>query len=192
MSQTDIILLSIALAMDCFAVSIASGFLLRSFHLRLTMQISIIFGLFQALMPLAGWWLVIYFSHYVTAFSHWIAFALLAFIGGKMIIESFKSEESHTMDTRQIWVQLLLGVATSIDALAVGVSFSMLGYTSVSSLTWPLLCIGLTSFLFGIIGHAIGSALGQISSWWFKPELVGGIILLAIGIKILVTHSDYL
>lgn len=197
MNILDIILLSVALAMDCFTVSIVCGVILRGSQEALSphpqdyerdtiIRTSFLFGLFQAAMPLIGWLCTSHFSHYIEAYNHWIAFAMLAFIGIKMIRESFLPEEEHSFNPRRLRTQLLLAVATSIDALAVGISFAMTGYDRLSSLAWPLLSIGIGSFGFGLLGHWLGIHFGNTVSRRMKPELIGGIILLLIGIKILI------
>ena len=188
MNYFDILLLSVALAMDCFTVSIVSGVILRRWQWGVIVQLSVLFGVFQAAMPLFGWLATSHFAHYVEAFDHWIAFGLLAFLGLKMIRESFLPEEDQTFDPRRLATQLLLAVATSIDALAVGISFAATGYDNLRSLLWPLLSIGLFSFLFGIAGHGLGIRFGRSIARRLRPALVGGIILLLIGVKVLITH----
>lgn len=187
MRLLDIILLSIALAMDCFTVSIASGFILRVKSWRVILQISFLFGFFQAMMPLIGWLSMGHFTRYVESFGHWLAFGLLAFLGGKMIRESFLPEEHQTFNPRRLRTQLLLAVATSIDALAVGISLAVTGYTSLTSLVVPLVWIGLGSFLFGVVGHLLGLRFGNLANRFLRPELLGGIILIAIGVKVLLS-----
>lgn len=201
MSLLDIILLAIALAMDCFTVSIVSGVIDQGDKSRDTLhgrdhgpvpliylRMALFFGLFQALMPLLGWLGISLFSHYLEAIDHWIAFALLAFIGGKMIWESFGPEEEQHFNPRKLRTQLLLAIATSIDALAVGISFACTGYDTLSRLALPLWIIGIVSFLFSILGFCLGHHLGGTITRRLKPELFGGIILVGIGVKILVSH----
>ena len=151
---------------------------------------ALLFGLFQALMPLIGWLAVSHFQTYLADYDHWIAFALLAFIGGKMIRESFEDETSDRQHFNPLLLgtQLLLAVATSIDALAVGISFACTGYTSLSQLTFPLIVIALVSFLFSLVGYQLGRTFGRAIARRLRPELIGGTILLFIGTKILVTH----
>ena len=139
-------------------------------------------------MPLLGWFATSHFSEQLEAIDHWIAFAMLAFIGGKMIYESFSPEEEHSFDPSRLHTQLLLAVATSIDALAVGISFACTGYNSLASLSMPLLVIGLVSFLFGLFGWRLGTRFGSAIARRLKPELFGGIILVVIGVKILFSH----
>ena len=128
MTGLEIWLLAVGLAMDCFAVSIASGIILKRARLRPMLVMAISFGFFQALMPLLGWIGASFFSHLIESIDHWIAFGILAFLGGRMIMESFKDEDcKHEYDPTSLKVVLALAVATSIDALAVGVSFAFLG-----------------------------------------------------------------
>ena len=187
MSLIDIILLAVALAMDCFTVSIVSGLISQKSqpHEVWLYRMAFLFGFFQAVMPLLGWLGIIHFKTYMEAYDHWIAFALLAFIGGKMIWESFGPEEERHFNPCRLHTQLLLAVATSIDALAVGVSFACTGYTVLSQLTLPLIIIGVVSFLFSIMGYHLGHRFGRTITKRMKPELIGGLILIAIGLKIL-------
>ena len=207
MNLLDIILLAVALAMDCFTVSIVSGVLFNGqwtmdngqlstrsnnypfsiFHFPL-LRMAFLFGFFQAMMPLLGWLGISHFQAYMEAYDHWIAFGLLGFIGGKMIWESFGDEEDQHFNPRKLRTQLLLAVATSIDALAVGISFACTGFTTLSQLTMPLLIIGIVSFLFSIFGYHLGRRFGKAITRRLKPELFGGIILVLIGLKILLSH----
>lgn len=201
MSILDIILLAIALAMDCLTVSIVSGVIMiqrdGSFVTQpndvtkeslCIIRMAFLFGFFQALMPLLGWLGISHFQTYMEAYDHWIAFALLAFIGGRMVWESFGPEEEQHFNPRRLRTQLLLAVATSIDALAIGISFACTGYTMLGQLTLPLVIIGIVSFLFSIIGYQLGARFGRSIAHRLKPELLGGIILIGIGVKILIEH----
>lgn len=188
MNSLDIWLLAIALAMDCFTVSIVSGVIVRRFLWGLVLRMAFLFGLFQALMLFLGWLATSRFSEQLEAIDHWIAFALLVFIGGKMIKGSFDEAEEPSFNPQNLRVQLLLAVATSIDALAVGISFACTGFTMLSQLTMPLLIIGLVSFLFSIVGYHLGRRFGKAITRRLKPELFGGIILVLIGLKILLSH----
>ena len=193
MNLLDIILLAIALAMDCFTVSIVSGIILQKQSEDLIPHSSIfrmafLFGFFQAMMPLFGWLGMSHFQSYMEAYDHWIAFCMLAFIGGKMIKESFDDEEDQHFNPCKLKTQLLLAIATSIDALAVGISFACTGYTVISQLTLPLIIIGVVSFLFSIIGYRLGRRFGKTITRRLKPELLGGVILIIIGVKILLSH----
>ena len=181
-------LIALALAMDCFAVSVVCGVIVRRLEGRTMVRIAFLFGFFQALMPLAGWFLTIRFSAYIQAVDHWIAFGMLALIGAKMISDSFKEEEPSGINPRNLKAQFLLAIATSIDALAVGITYACTGYERVAQLTWPLLIIGLVSFVMSILGYGIGVKFGSIVNKKMRPELLGGIILIGIGIKILAGH----
>ena len=207
MNLLDIILLAVALAMDCFTVSIVSGIILngqwtedrgdRSMiasskrikrPVPVIFRMAFLFGFFQAMMPLLGWLGISHFQAYMEAYDHWIAFGLLGFIGGKMIWESFGDEEDQHFNPSKLRTQLLLAVATSIDALAIGISFACTGFTELSQLTMPLLIIGIVSFLFSIVGYHLGRRFGKTITRRIKPELLGGVILVLIGVKILITH----
>ena len=154
MSILELWLLAVALAMDCFTVSIVFGVLLRKIEWRTILVVAFLFGLFQAMMPLAGWLATNSFSSLIEDYDHWIAFGLLAFLGGRMIKESFSDDEEEGeaeaeakhINPRKLKTQLVFAVATSIDALAVGISFTCLGFNTISSLSLPLLIIVL-SFL---------------------------------------------
>lgn len=188
-SVLDLLLLSVALAMDCFTVSIMSGVILRHGFNAAILRMAVLFGVFQAAMPLIGWLGTAHFSQYLEAVDHWIAFGLLAFIGGKMIKESFDGDEEHqSFNPLMLRTQLLLAVATSIDALAIGISMACLGYDHLSQLTFPLLLIGVVSILFSLIGYWSGVRFGRIIARRLKPELFGGIVLIFIGLKVLVSH----
>ena len=201
MNLLDIILLAVALAMDCFTVSIVSGVIdhgdwhndsneakIRVPVPVIYLRMAFLFGFFQAIMPLLGWLGISHFQAYMEAYDHWIAFGLLGFIGGKMIWESFGDEEDQHFNPRKLRTQLLLAVATSIDALAIGISFACTGFTELSQLTMPLLIIGIVSFLFSIFGYHLGRRFGKAITRRLKPELFGGIILVLIGLKILLSH----
>jgi len=187
-SYFDILLLSVALAMDCFAVSIASGVMLGRRLWRVMLRTAVLFGLFQAAMPLAGWLITNRLSQYVEAYDHWIAFGLLAYLGIGMIREAGEPICERTFNPSSLRTQLLQAVATSIDALAVGISMAMTGYQSIDDLVFPLTAIGIGSFLFTIVGFLLGIGFGNGIRKRLKPELFGGLILIAIGVKILATH----
>ena len=191
MSLLDIILLAVALAMDCLTVSIVSGVLLGGEIKEeggKMIRMAFLFGFFQALMPLIGWLGISYFQSFIEDYDHWIAFSLLAIIGGRMVWESLNPAEEQHFNPRRLRTQLLLAIATSIDALAVGISFACTGYTSLAQLTLPLVIIGVVSFLFSLIGYQLGSRFGRSIAHRLKPELLGGIILIGIGVKILIEH----
>ncbi len=181
----EIFLLSVAVAIDCFTVSLASGMASRRFDTRFVLTTALCFGLFQAFMPYLGWQGTVLVGAYIKMFDHWIAFLLLAFIGYKMITDKSDDNESKPLN-KSLWYILTLSVATSIDALAVGVTFSCVGYIDFSQLILPLTIIGITSFLFSIAGFIIGMFFGR--KIHFRMEIVGGIILILIGAKILIEH----
>ena len=179
LSFLDIALLSVALAMDCFTVSIVCGISCRRWMPRLMLQMSVLFGVFQALMPLIGWLGTSLFSQYLEAVDHWIAFGLLSFLGGRMIRESVSAgnnEEHHSIPSA-LTTQLLLAVATSIT-----------GYKTVAQLSFPLVVIGVGSFLFSVLGNRLGIRFGIAIRRKLNPELFGGLVLIFIGIKVLLTH----
>lgn len=189
MTNLDIWLLAIGLAMDCFAVSIASGIIMKSIRLRPMLSMAFAFGFFQALMPLLGWIGASFFSHLIEDWDHWIAFAILVFLGGRMVCESFKDEECrHEFDPTNLKVLLTLAVATSIDALAVGISFAFVGTYSISTILPPIGIIGLVSFVLSLAGLMFGICFGHSLACKLRAELWGGIILIAIGTKILIEH----
>ena len=188
-STIDLLLLSAALAMDCFTVSMMSGVILRRNFTMPILRMAFLFGLFQAAMPLIGWLSTTYFSHYLESVDHWIAFLLLMFVGGKMVKESFAEEDSEpTFNPLRLRTQLLLAVATSIDALAIGISMACLGYNRMSQLTLPLVLIGVTSLLLSLVGYWLGVRFGRVAARRLRPELIGGLVLMFIGIKVLVSH----
>ena len=194
MSILELWLLAVALAMDCFTVSIVFGVLLRKIEWRTILVVAFLFGLFQAMMPLAGWLATNSFSSLIEDYDHWIAFGLLAFLGGRMIKESFSDDkeegeaEAKHINPRKLKTQLVFAVATSIDALAVGISFTCLGFNTISSLSLPLLSIGFVSLAFSIVGSLLGIRFGKGVEKRLKPELLGGIVLIIIGIRVLCEH----
>ena len=196
MSIFELWLLAVALAMDCFTVSIVFGVLLRKIEWRTILVVAFLFGLFQAMMPLAGWLATNSFSSLIEDYDHWIAFGLLAFLGGRMIKESFSDDEeegeaeaeARHINPRKLKTQLVFAVATSIDALAVGISFTCLGFNTISSLSLPLLIIGFVSLAFSIVGSLLGIRFGKGVEKRLKPELLGGIVLIIIGVRVLCEH----
>ncbi len=188
MNQLDIWFLALALAMDCFAVSIASGIIVKKHLGKMMIRMAFLFGLFQAAMPLIGWLGVSTFTSYLENIDHWIAFGLLAILGGRMIRESFLPEEEKKIKPRKLKTQVVLAIATSIDALAVGISFACTGFSNIKMLVCPLLIIGFVSFVMSIIGVLLGVKFGKPITKKLKPELLGGVILIFIGIKVLLSH----
>ena len=189
MTGLEIWLLAIGLAMDCLAVSIASGIILKRIQWRPMLVMAFFFGLFQAIMPLLGWLGASTFSHLIESVDHWIAFAILAFVGGRMIKESFKEEDCcQRFNPASLKVVITMAIATSIDALAIGVSFAFLGIKSCSSILYPVGIIGFVSFLMSLIGLIFGIRFGCGIARKLRAELWGGIILILIGTKILIEH----
>ena len=202
MSFWEVALIGIGLSMDAFAVALGKGLAMKTLSSRKTLWIAAAFGGFQALMPLIGWLLGSSFSRYIEAVDHWIAFVLLLSIGGKMIRDALKeireekekkekTEGSGSNKDLRIGELLILAVATSIDALAVGLSFAMLGVSTVSSreclsIWYSILIIGLETFVLSGGGVLIGHRFG--SKYHARAEIAGGIILILIGIRILISH----
>jgi putative Mn2+ efflux pump MntP len=184
MSTLTLIGISIGLAMDAFAVAIGAGLTLKTVSARQTFRLAWHFGLFQALMPVIGWLAGLSVAEWIAPVDHWIAFGLLAAIGGKMIYEALSGdgEEAERRDPTKGWSLILLSIATSIDALAVGLSLALLGL----SIWWPALVIGLVAGAFTTLGLQLGKRFGALLGR--RMEVVGGLILIGIGVKILVEH----
>lgn len=182
MSTTYILGIAIALAMDAFAVSISVGIQLKTISLRQTFRLSYHFGLFQALMPILGWSFGSAIRGFTESYAHWIAFALLALVGSNMLKEAFeqKEEDSQKDSTRGL-TMVLLSIATSIDALAVGLSLSMLQV----SIFQPALIIGLVAAAFTIVGMHLGRKIAHLEKFSLYAEVLGGLMLWGIGIRIL-------
>lgn len=184
----SIVLISVGLAMDCFTVSISKGICAKKYFFWLTFRMAFLFGLFQASMPLLGYFAGVKFSSEMMNFDHWIAFILLLLVGLKMIIEEYKSKDTECENTPNPfkWASLLpLAFATSIDALASGII--LIPYPAY--LWRSILIIGSTSFIFTFIGMYIGIHFGK--RFHIKVELIGGLILIGIGTKILIEHLYY-
>ena len=188
MTIIEIWLTALALAMDSFTVAITAGLILKRVRFRHFLTIAFFFGAFQALMPLMGWAGSIYLHRFIEHYDHWIAFAILAFLGVRMIMDSFKEEEEKTFNPRKLGVIFTLAIATSIDALAVGVSFSCMGIVTLNELFYPLVVIGFVSSLMSLIGLFLGIYCGKGFARSLRAELWGGIILLLIGVKVLFEH----
>lgn len=188
MTHIEIWLVALALAMDCFAVSMASGIIFKRVVPRQMIAMVLLFGLFQALNPLLGWLGAELCRELIESVDHWIAFAILGFLGVRMIIDSFKDEEEKKFNPRRFKVILTLAVATSIDALAVGISFSCMGYSSLPSLLYPLVAIGIVSSAMTALGLFLGVRFGKTFAGRLRAELWGGLILIAIGVKVLIEH----
>ena len=182
MGITELILLAVGLSMDAFAVSICKGLAMPELKPRHMVIVGLWFGGFQALMPIIGYFLGTTFAGYITAVDHWIACILLSIIGGNMIKEALANDDEEADPSLGVRIMLLLAIATSIDALAVGVTFAFLLDSFVSVLLSALL-IGCTTFIFSAAGVKVGNVFGI--RYKSKAELVGGIILILLGIKIL-------
>lgn len=187
MSFFELFLLAIGLSMDAFAVSICEGLSMKKLNLNRAGILALFFGGFQAGMPLLGYLLGKNFQQYITSIDHWIAFILLAIIGGNMIKEALDKEEEKKEDKQfNLKYVSVLAIATSIDALAVGITFAFLQVSII-----PAVClIGITTFILSFVGVKIGNVFG--SKYKSKAELLGGTILILIGLKILVEHLGLL
>ena len=188
MTHIEVWLMALALAMDCFAVAIASGIFFKKIVWKPMLTMALLFGSFQALNPLLGWWGTDLCRTLIESVDHWIAFAILGFLGVRMIVESFKEEEQKRFNPHRYKVIFTLAIATSIDALAVGISFSCMGYHTVASLCYPLAVIWAVSFVMTIIGLALGLKFGNRFAKKVRAEMWGGIILLLIGARVLFEH----
>jgi len=183
MEMVTILFLGVGLAMDAFAVSIVTGSLYKELHIRHALRMALFFGGFQALMPIIGSLAGLGLKQYIAAYDHWIAFGLLGLVGGKMIFEAFEIQSAEkNLDPSNVLILLTLSVATSIDALAVGFTLSLL----VNSLAFAVTMIGVITFGLSYAGVAIGKRFGHFFE--SKIEILGGLILIAIGVKIFVTH----
>lgn len=180
----SILLTGFALSMDAFAVSVTKGMTLKKINLSIATKIAFLFGLFQAVMPLIGWLFGMNFELYIRSIDHWIAVVLLSFLGIKMIIEAIKDDDNDNstyLDNKEL---IILSIATSIDALAVGVTFAFLNIDII-----PIcVSIGVITFLVCFIGVLIGKKIGSV----FKnyAQIIGGIILILIGLNILNEHTQ--
>lgn len=178
--------LAVGLSMDAFAVSVCKGLAMKKITVRKALIVGLWFGGFQALMPLIGFLLGVRFRQSITAVDHWIGFVLLAFIGINMIREALSKEEEEGNDSLDVRTMLTLAVATSIDALAVGITFAFLHVQILSAITF----IGITTLVCSMIGVKIGNVFG--TKYKSKAELAGGIILILLGTKILLEHLGIL
>ena len=186
-----LLLMGVGLSMDAFAVSICKGLSMRKVNKKQCLVIGLFFGGFQALMPFIGWVLGSQFEQYITSIDHWIAFILLGFIGGKMVVEAIRDKDEAVevgkmdppLDLKEMFI---LAIATSIDALAVGITFAFLQVPIVEAVS----IIGITTFVISVIGVYVGNFFGN--RYKKKAELAGGIILILIGVKILLEHLGIL
>lgn len=182
MSLLTLFITAVGLSMDAFAVSVCKGLAMKKLELKKVLTIGLWFGGFQALMPTVGYLLGSQFEQYVTAIDHWIAFVLLALIGISMIREALSKKEEEANDSTDIKTMFLLAVATSIDALAVGVTYAFLKVAIIPAVSF----IGIVTFALSLAGVRIGNIFGI--KYKSKAELAGGIILILMGTKILLEH----
>lgn len=187
MGLLDVFFIGIGLSMDAFAVAICKGLKMKVIDLKQSLIIALFFGGFQAFMPLVGYGLSVKFVDYVNKYSHWVAFIFLLIIGGNMIRESGESEcEECGSDDLDIKELFMLAIATSIDALAVGITFGTMGDKMKLSIATAVIMIGVTTFIISLGGVVIGNIFG--AKYKSKAELVGGVILVLIGIKVVIEH----
>lgn len=179
----SVLLIALGLAMDAFAVALGVGSTRRDVWFRPGFRLAFHFGLFQFMMPVIGWSVGTTVVQFIATWDHWIAFGLLAYVGGKMIKESFE-EGDHTSsaDPTRSWTLVMLAVATSIDALAVGLSLAMLKV----QILYPSIIIGLVASAMTVLGLALGNRLGK--AFGKRMELVGGLVLLGIGLRVVISH----
>ena len=182
----ELFLIGVGLSMDAFAVSICKGLGMEKINKKQAFTIGLYFGGFQALMPLIGWFLGIRFQQYITSIDHWIAFILLVCIGGKMVVEAVRDRDHEVVGKKDHKEMFLLAVATSIDALAVGITFAFLDTPIIEA----IVIIGCTTFVLSIVGVIVGNFFG--TRYKKKAEIIGGIILILIGLKILLEHLGIL
>lgn len=191
MGFVELFLIGVGLSMDAFAVSICKGLGMKRLNMRQALVIGLFFGGFQALMPLIGWALGTQLADFITPIDHWIAFILLALIGGKMLLDAFSGgDEREAADPKDARLDLkellMLAIATSIDALAVGITFAFLGVNIVVAIA----VIGVTTFVLSVVGVAVGHAFG--ARYEKGATIAGGIVLILIGCKILLEHLGIL
>ena len=183
MSIIEIALIGVGLAMDAFAVSICKGLAMRRMNYKKAIIIAAFFGVFQALMPALGYVLGTTFANKIAAIDHWIAFILLALIGANMIKEALSSDDDECQDdSLRLGDLIMLSIATSIDALAVGITFAFFNVSLLLSVSM----IGIITFIICVIGVKVGNVFGE--KYKSKAELAGGLILIVMGAKILIVH----
>ncbi|MCQ2537994.1 MAG: manganese efflux pump MntP family protein [Lachnospiraceae bacterium] len=189
----EFFLVGVGLAMDAFAVSVCKGLGMTKVNKKQTFIIALFFGGFQALMPFLGWLLGSRFEKFVKAFAPWVGFILLLFLGGKMIIEAVKNKEDDKVEEKDKKLDmkelLVMAIATSIDALAVGISFGLL-YPRIGTILVAIATIGVTTFLISFAGVFIGNVFG--TRFEKRAQIAGGIILILIGVKIILEGLDIL
>lgn len=188
MSFVGLVLVALGVSADAFAVALGKGLHMKTFNLRHAVAIALAFGGFQAVMPLLGWLLASQFARYITGIDHWIAFGLLLLIGAKMIVDAVRGGADDEPDSDALPVRelLLLAVATSIDALAVGISFAFLPV----SIGPAVALIGVCTFVLSLGGVLLGRRVGR--RFGAPAEIVGGVILILIGTRVLLQHTGVL
>lgn len=183
LSIAELLILAVGVSMDALAVAICKGLSIQKLKLRHALIVGLWFGIFQALMPTIGWLLGSAFTELITSIDHWVAFVLLGIIGGNMIREAVSKKEDDEVDPSLAFgAMLVLAIATSIDALAVGVTLALLNVNIIAT----VLSIGLCTFVISTIGVKIGNVFGM--KFKSKAELLGGVVLILIGLKILLEH----
>lgn len=181
MGIIEVLFIGIGLSMDAFAVAVSSGLTMKKILIKNVLKLAFCFGLFQAIMPLIGWFAACSFCRYIEMFDGWIALILLGFIGSKMIYDGIKTDdECPSTDYTGFWSLIIMGIATSIDALMVGITF-VTHYKGAEILT-PITIIGLTTLLISAAGVYLGKKFGELLG--SKAEIAGGMILILIGLKI--------
>lgn len=182
MNFIELLLLALSLAMDCFAVSCSTGITQPKLKPKYVLFFAFCFGFFQGMMPFIGWLGGEVVIRYLSRFANWIAFVILAFIGGKMIVEGIQNKEEGTTDMTKLGTVMLMSIATSIDALAVGFSFSMMQNVHIG---WSIFIIGIVSFLLSLLGYGLTKCFSQHIKANIA-EIIGGVVLVCIGLKILI------
>ena len=186
MTSLEIWLTALALAMDSFTVALTAGLILGRVQWKSFLMIAFFFGAFQAIMPLLGWTGSVYFYHFIESFDHWIAFAILVFLGVKMVRDGIRGGEEEHFDPTKLLTVLVLAIGVSIDALVVGISFTCIGMNTLSCIMYPLVAIGVTSFFLALGGCFLGRFVrGKLK---FPVEPLGGAVLIILGCKILFEH----
>lgn len=184
MGIAELLLVAVGLSMDAFAVAVCKGLSMGKINYKRGFLIALFFGVFQGLMPFIGWVLGVQFEEYIVSFDHWIAFVLLAFIGGKMLFEAFEKEKEECCDRFSITELFILAIATSIDALAVGITFALIAPEIGIGLSVSL--IGVITFALSFVGVIIGNKFG--AKYKRFAEMAGGTILCLMGLKIFLEH----
>ncbi len=190
MNFTEILFIAIGLVMDALAVSVSNGITLKKIKVKYALKFGLFFGVFQFIMPIIGWFCAKNFKNAIENFDHWVAFILLLIIGGKMFLESFKTEKENVTNNKNIlsfYNMTILAIATSIDALAIGVSFAFLNNSQETLDIWQSSAIiGIVAFTMSYAGVYLGKKIGGLIEK--NAERTGGVILIGIGVKILIEH----